>query len=193
MEARAKHFWVEHRIANVAYNANTWWVFARIAGSAFFWTEIPRDATCAVLCSQTCFLAKSKEKWVLMASFTAKYISLIWKTNSIRDWIQTGRHGEAEAGSELDYLIRPDMVCCLTQARPKGGSMKGKSLSSSTNIMGPRWDQTGGRCFFIYLFFLSLFPFCACECVFISTNISLCSNCSKVGSNSRSYHCRHWG
>lgn len=40
------------------------------------------------------------------------------------------------------------LSACITQARPKGESMKGKSLSSSTNIMGPLWDRAGGRCFF---------------------------------------------
>lgn len=46
---------------------------------------------------------------------------------------------------------------CVTQARPEGRSIKGKSLSSSTNIMGPLGTEQGVDFFF---FLVSVFAKC---------------------------------
>lgn len=53
-------------------------------------------------------------------------------------------------------LIRPGIECCLhviTQARPEGRSIKRKSLSSFTNIMGAPWGPSRG-----YILFFPLVP-----------------------------------
>lgn len=47
---------------------------------------------------------------------------------------------------------------CVTQARPEGRSIKGKSLSSSTNIMGPLGTEQGVDFFsFSFLYLQSVF------------------------------------
>ncbi len=79
------------------------------------------------------------------------------KKKSPRHRRQAGRHREAgaEGGNELESLIRLDIESvCVTQARPKGRSMKGKSLSSFTNIMGPHGTRQGVDFFFFFSLFL---------------------------------------